>query len=50
MNASQKLKIDFKLLEAVTKKVLAYKPKKNKPGQRVMRDSNPRTGGDSRVA
>ena len=37
-------KIDWKVLEAITKKVLAYEPKKNKPGQRAVRDSNPRTG------
>ena len=40
-----KPKIDWKVLEAITKKVLAYKPKVNKPGQRAVRDSKPRTGG-----
>ena len=38
-------KIDFKALEAITKKVLAHKPKKEaNPGERAVRDSNPRTG------
>ena len=40
----EKPKIDWKALEAITKKVLAFKPKKNKPGQRAVRDSNPQTG------
>ena len=39
-----KPKIDWKALEAVTKKVLAYEPKKDKPERRAVRDSNPRTG------
>ncbi len=42
--ATNEPKIDFKVLDAAIKKVLEYKPKKNKPGQRAVRDSNPRTG------
>ena len=42
--ATNEPKIDWKALEAITKKVLAFKPKKNKPRQRAVRDSNPRTG------
>ena len=44
MNESEKPKIDFVVLDAAVKKVLAFKPKKNKPEQRAVRDSNPRTG------
>ncbi len=43
--ATNEPKIDFKVLDAAIKKALAFKPKKKaKPGQRAVRDSNPRTG------
>ena len=44
MNESEEPKIDFKVLDKAVKKVLAFKPKKNTPGWRAVRDSNLRTG------
>ena len=47
MTDKQEPKVDLNLLDQTIKKVLAYKPKKNKPRQRAVRDSNPRTGGST---
>ena len=41
-------KVDYKVLDATVKKVLAHKPKKKANSeQRAVRDSNPRTGGSA---